>query len=139
RRRPDLEIVALERGAWTSYGACGIPYVVGGQVGSFDDLVARWPQEFRDRQRIDVRTRHEVMAVDVDRRRVEVRDHEHGRTFRLGFDHLLLATGGRPVRPALPGIDGEQVHGVQTLDDGTRLLEYADRTKPTRVVVVGGG
>ena len=44
RRKPDLEIVALEKGHWTSYSACGIPYVVGGDVRSLDQLVTRWPQ-----------------------------------------------------------------------------------------------
>src|SRR3954469_14381079 len=60
RRRPDLEIVALEKGRWTSYSACGIPYVVGGTVSGLDQLIARSPQEFRDQFRIDARTEHEA-------------------------------------------------------------------------------
>src|SRR5438445_8338051 len=86
RRRGDLEIVALERGRWTSYSACGIPYVVGGDVSGIDALIARDPQTFRDGFRIDVRTRHEATALDLDARTVEVRDHEHDRTFSAGFD-----------------------------------------------------
>src|SRR6476469_8438538 len=93
RRRPDLEIVALEKGRWTSYSACGIPYVVGGVVDDLDDLVARTPEQFRNNHRIDARINHEAMAVDLDARSLEVRDHEHGRTYRLGFDQLHVATG----------------------------------------------
>src|SRR6185295_3941137 len=93
RQRPDLDIVALEKGRWTSYSACGIPYVVGGAVAGLDDLIARSPQVFRDQFRIDARTGHEVMAIDLDARSVEVRDHEHDRTYRLGFDILHVATG----------------------------------------------
>jgi NADPH-dependent 2,4-dienoyl-CoA reductase/sulfur reductase-like enzyme len=139
RRRPDLEIVALEKGRWTSYSACGIPYLVAGDVAELDDLVTRDPQTFRDRQNIDVRTGHEAMAVDLDARRVEVRDHNHGRTFTLGFDHLHLATGATPVRPDLPGIDGPRIHGVQTLEDAAHLLEEAERCAAENVVVVGAG
>ena len=139
RRRPDLEIVALEKGRWTSYSACGIPYLVAGDVGRLDDLVTRDPQVFRDRQNIDVRTGHEAVAVDLDARRVEVRDHVHDRTFRLGFDHLHLATGAVPVRPSLPGIDGPQVHGVQNLEDASRLLDAVEGRDVQDVVVVGGG
>ncbi|MBK9180316.1 MAG: FAD-dependent oxidoreductase [Acidimicrobiales bacterium] len=139
RLRSDLEIIALERGSWTSYAACGIPYLVGGEVPALESLVARTPQEFRDRQRIDVRLRHEVMAVDLDRRRVEVRDHEHGRTITIPFDQLLVATGGRPLRPPLPGIDGPDVYGVQTLDDAATLLARIEAADIRRVVVVGGG
>ncbi|HEX2038569.1 MAG TPA: FAD-dependent oxidoreductase [Acidimicrobiales bacterium] len=134
RRRPDLEIVALEKGRWTSYSACGIPYLVGGDVDSLDRLVVRDPQTFRDRFRIDVRTRHEAMAIDLDRRTVEVRDHEHDRTYTTGFDLLHLGTGAVSLRPPLPGIDLPIVHGVQTLEDATRIP-----TDARNVVVVGGG
>src|SRR6202011_3714817 len=102
RRRPsDLEIVALEKSAWTSYSACGIPYVIGGDVLSLDRLVARTPQEFRDKSRIDVRTGHEAMQVDLDARTIEVRNHGHDRTYKLGFDLLHVGTGGRPRRTSI--------------------------------------
>ena len=139
RRRPDLEIVALEKGRWTSYSACGIPYLVGGDVDSLDALVARDPQTFRDRHNIDVRTSHEVTAVDLDARKVEVRDHGHGRTFWLGFDLLHLGTGAVPRRPAIPGIDGPQVYGVQNLEDAARLLDGLSTAEVRHVVVVGAG
>ena len=139
RLRPDLEIVALEKGAWTSYSACGIPYLVGGEIKELDELVTRSPQEFRANFRIDVRLRHEAMGIDLDRREVEVRDHEHDRTFRLGFDQLMIGTGARPVRPDLPGIDQECVVGVQTLGDAEVLLAVAERFRAQRVVVVGAG
>ena len=139
RRRPDLDIVALEKGSWTSYSACGIPYVVGGDVAGIDQLVVRTPQEFRDRFRIDVRTRHEVTALDLDERWVEVRNHDAGRTYRLGFDQLHIATGAVPVRPPVPGADGEHVHGVQTLQDAADLLDHAREAGVDHVVVVGGG
>jgi NADPH-dependent 2,4-dienoyl-CoA reductase/sulfur reductase-like enzyme len=139
RGRPDLEIVVLEKGNWTSYAACGIPYVVSGAVDDLEDLVMRTPQEFRDRLRIDVRMRHEAMGVDLDRRRVEVRDHEHRRTIELGFDQLVIATGARPIRPPLPGIELDQVRGVQTLDDAKVLLDRARTQECRRVVVVGAG
>ena len=133
----SLEIVALERGTHTSYSACGIPYWVGGVVPDVDALVARTPKQHRANG-IDLRLRSEAMVVDLDRREVEVRDHAGASTYRLGFDHLVLATGARPRRPDLPGVDAEGIHGVQTLDDGERLLESLER-EPRRAVVVGGG
>ncbi len=140
RRDPSLEIVALEKGGWTSYSACGIPYLVSGAVtGGLDRLVARAPQQFRDESRIDVRLRHEVTAIDLDGGRVEVRNLEHRRTFWIGFDHLHIGTGARPMRPDLPGIDLPFVHGVQTLDDADHLLHHARSPDCKRVVVVGGG
>jgi NADPH-dependent 2,4-dienoyl-CoA reductase/sulfur reductase-like enzyme len=135
----DLDIVALEKSDWVSYSACGIPYHVAGDVESLSDLVARTPQEFRDRSMIDVRLRHEALAIDIAQQSVEVRDHEHGRTVSLPYDQLMVATGARPLRPDIPGINGESVLGVQTLADAERLMERAQRANPRTVVVVGGG
>ncbi len=139
RLNPNLDIVALERGDHTSYSACGIPYLVAGDVGSPEDLVARTPDEFRREHRIDVRMRHEAMAIDLDARTVEVRSLDHDRTFRLGFDQLMIGTGARPIRPPLPGIDGPEIWGVQTLDDGCHLLGRARELGCKDVVVVGAG
>ncbi|GIU84811.1 MAG: flavoprotein oxidoreductase [Acidimicrobiales bacterium] len=139
RARRDLEIVVLERGLHTSYSACGIPYLVGGDVDDPDDLVVRRPEEFRERFLIDVRIRHEVTGLDLRSRTVEIRDLARERTYSLGFDQLLLATGASPVRPSIPGIDLPHVHGVQTLDDGIAILREADRRDCQSVVVIGGG
>ena len=139
RRQPYLEIVALEKGVWTSYSACGIPYLVAGDVSSLDQLVARSPQEFREQHRIDVRVQHEVVAIDHGARRLDVRDHQRQRTIQLGYDQLHFAAGARPTRPDLPGIDLDHVKGVQTLDDAKELLEHARTSQCQSVVVVGGG
>ena len=139
RLRPDLEIVALERGRFTSYSACGIPYLVGGDVASIDALIARDPQTFRNNFRIDVRTGHEAMALDLEARQIEVRDHEHDRTFTMGFDLLHIGTGAIPLRPDLPGLRDAHVHGVQTLEDGASLLRHVQSSDVGRVVVIGGG
>jgi NADPH-dependent 2,4-dienoyl-CoA reductase/sulfur reductase-like enzyme len=139
RRQPYLEIVALERGEWTSYSACGIPYLVGGDVASLDQLVARTPEEFREQHRIDVRLHHEAMGIDATARTVEVRDHARQRNLTVAFDQLHIATGSRPTRPDLPGIGLGHVLGVQTLDDAKVLLDHARTSRCRTVVVVGGG
>ncbi|MGA5115331.1 FAD-dependent oxidoreductase [Streptomyces pseudogriseolus] len=134
----ELEIVAFERGHFTSFSACGIPYWVGGDVEDRDRLIARTPEEHRARD-IDVRLRTEVTEIDVDRGRVRARDLESGAESWTSYDKLVIATGARPVRPDLPGIDAPGVHGVQTLDDGQALLDTLARTGGRRAVVVGAG
>ncbi|MER5929473.1 FAD-dependent oxidoreductase [Streptomyces sp. NPDC002054] len=134
----ELEIVAFERSHFSSYSACGIPYWIGGQVAERDALVARTPKEHRARG-IDLRMRTEVVELDLPGRRVRARDLETGSESWTGYDRLVLATGARPVRPRLPGIGAAGVYGVQTLDDGQRLLEFLERTQGRRAVVVGAG
>ena len=139
RTDPSLEIVAFEKSEWTSYSACGIPYVVSGLIPSVDDLVVRTPQEHRDRSRIDVRTRHEVEGIDVKAGRLEVRDHAHARSIQVPFDLLLLGMGAKPIRPEVPGVDLPEVHGVQTVADAANLLRHAEVSGCRNVVVVGAG
>ncbi|QNP69574.1 FAD-dependent oxidoreductase [Streptomyces roseirectus] len=134
----DLEIVAFERGSFTSYSACGIPYWVGGDVTDRDDLIARTPEEHRARG-IDLRLRTEVTEIDVPGRRVRARDAGSGVESWTGFDQLVVATGARPVRPDIPGIGARGVHGVQTLDDGQALIDTLARARGRRAVVVGAG
>lgn len=136
RLAPDLEIVVVEKGRWTSYSACGIPHLASGAVRAPEDLVVRSAEEFRN-LRIDVRTGHEVGGIDLDARRAEVHNLTHGRSFHLGFDFLLLATGARPIRPEVPGADLDHVHAVRTLEDGARLADQIHERRPQKVVVLG--
>ncbi|MEU4315975.1 FAD-dependent oxidoreductase [Nocardia sp. NPDC024068] len=138
RDADDLEIVVFERGHHTSYSACGIPYWVGGQVEHRDDLIARTPEEHRARG-IDVRLRTEVVEFDIAGRRVRGHDLATGAETWTGYDALVVATGARPIRPELPGIDAPGVHGVQTLDDGEALIATLSATTGRRAVVVGAG
>ncbi|MGH9004008.1 MAG: FAD-dependent oxidoreductase, partial [Acidimicrobiia bacterium] len=141
RRRPaeDLEIVAFERGRYTSYSACGIPYAIGDVVPDPASLIARSPEEHR-RRGIEVHLRHEVVAIDSEGGSVTVRDLESGGERQEAYDQLLVATGAVPVRPDLPGADAEGIFGVQVLEDGLALRRLlGSGGAPTRAVVVGAG
>lgn len=140
RRGPEeLEIIALERGSFTSYSACGIPYYIGGVVQDLDRLVSRTPEVFRERYAIDARTHHEVIAIDLDRGAVRVRSKADESDRWESFDHLVIATGATPIRPPLPGSDAQGVFGVQVLDDGREIHDVMGSRDPRTAVVVGGG
>lgn len=143
-RGRDLAVVAFERSGHTSYSACGIPYWVAGDVASGDALVARTAEQHRAAG-IDLRLHTVVEALDPAAGEVQVHDLAAGRVERVGYDHLVLATGAHPVEPAwartpqgdpVPG-----VHAVRSLDDGAAwLARLTDAGRPPRTgVVVGGG
>ncbi len=139
-RGPDeLAIVAFERGNYTSYSACGIPYFIGNLVPDLDALIARTPQQFVRNYAIDARTGHEVVEIDLDRRAVRVRDRHAGNEAWEGFDQLMVATGAVPVRPDLPGAHAAGIFGVQTLTDGLAVRAALTRGLPAHAVVVGAG
>jgi NADPH-dependent 2,4-dienoyl-CoA reductase/sulfur reductase-like enzyme len=138
RKAGELEIIAFDRGNFTSYSACGIPYWVGGAVAERDALVARTPAEHRDNG-IEVRLQHDVVGIDLDRREVIAHDLDAGGEVRAGFDHLMYAAGATPVTPDWARVRDGGVFGVQTLDDGAAIQRWLEQEKPRKAVVVGGG
>ena len=142
RRRRDaseLEIAAFERGPYTSYSACGIPFYVGDTVDELETLIVRTPDAFRERNDIAAYIHHEVLAIDLDARKVTVRDLKGSTERAEGFDQLVIATGATPIKPNWPGVDSEGVFGVQVLQDGVAIRRWVDEEKPAQAVVIGGG
>ncbi len=132
-----LEIVTLERGSRTSYAACGLPYLVAGLVESPDRLIVRTPEQHRAKG-IDVRTRHEVIAIDCGARNVTVRNLDTGRESVENYDELLISTGASGITPPWPGIDAKGVLQLRTLDDAAELERRID-AGARRAVVIGAG
>ncbi|MCC7327208.1 MAG: FAD-dependent oxidoreductase [Burkholderiales bacterium] len=133
----ELEIVAFERGRYTSYAACGLPYLIGGLVQSADRLVARSPEEHRANG-IDVRMRHEVVGIDTRATTVSVRDLDSGNESVMRYDELLIATGASGIVPPWPGVDAKGVLQLRTLDDAAEM-ERVISTGAHRAVMVGAG
>ena len=127
RDNPDTEVVVFERGEWVSYGACGLPYYVKGEIQSLQDLVSVTPEEFRQDRDIDLRTGHDVVGIDTDARTVTVAG--DGKTVVQPYDHLLIATGAAAVEPPIEGIDREGVFTLGSMSDGNQLREYVARSR----------
>ncbi|EHM10561.1 NAD(FAD)-dependent dehydrogenase [Thermanaerovibrio velox DSM 12556] len=139
-RRLDrhVEILVFERGHYTSYSACGIPYLVGGLIKDPGRLISRTPDDFAS-MGINVRTRSEVTGIDTVSRTVEVLELDTGRTYHEPYDQLLIATGAKPIKPQVEGIDTPGVFGVNTLDSGIELLKAVEERRPRKAVIIGGG
>lgn len=138
-RRLDesAEIVLIERGAEPSFANCGMPYYIGGQIDSRDKLLVAPVSLLRNRHRLDVRTRHEVTAIDRDAKTVAVREIETDQTYTESYDKLILAPGAAPLRPPIPGIDLPVVYTLRNLADADRLHAATGTAK--RALIVGGG
>lgn len=139
REDAEREIVVFERSPHTSYSACGIPYFIGGVVKDVEQLIARSPQTFRDKYRIDVRIGQEVVEIDPAAGRVRFEDRSGGTEGWESYDQLLIATGATPFCPQVPGADAEGIFGLSTLQSGIRVKQDLAAHQPRRVVIVGGG
>jgi NADPH-dependent 2,4-dienoyl-CoA reductase/sulfur reductase-like enzyme/rhodanese-related sulfurtransferase len=140
-RRLDeaASIVMFERGPHVSFASCGLPYFVGDVIPNESDLVLMTPARFRERMNIDVRTSTEVVSIDRERRVVLWRNVVSGETGELAYDALLLATGAKPVRPPVPGVDLPGVFGLRTIADSTAIRSWIADKNAKRAVVIGAG
>jgi CoA-dependent NAD(P)H sulfur oxidoreductase len=134
RADPDREIVVLERGPDVSYAACGIPYLISGEVADAGELVHHDPEYFLRRRGIEVRTGVEAVAVDPEARRVRCSDGDD-----VGYGMLVIATGARPVRPPVPGVDLPGVVTLRDLASARRLQDLLGPLTHPSVLLVGSG
>lgn len=138
-RRIDehADITLLERGPYVSYANCGLPYFIAGDIEKRSKLLLQTPEGFDRRYRIDAKVNTEALEIDRVGKRVKVRG-PSGEEW-LPYDKLILAQGGNPILPALPGSDAPHAFKLWTVPDMDRIHSFISEQKPKSAVVVGGG
>ena len=145
RLDPEAQITLIDRDNLISYGGCGIPYYVGGDVNDLEDLykttshALRDESFFREIKGVEVMTSVEAVEIDRKSKKVQVRDLSSGDQRTLEYDKLVLATGARAVRPPFPGAGLPGVMTVSNLHDAERIKRMMTQGKIGRAVVIGGG
>ncbi|TWU04516.1 FAD-dependent oxidoreductase [Stieleria varia] len=138
RLSDESEIVVLERGEQPSFANCGLPYYVGGLIETRSKLLVAPIEMLRQRHRLDVRVRSEVIQIDRDAREVHVRDLQSGREYTESYDKLVISTGAAPFRPPIPGIDSPRIMQLRDLQDADRMHDVVTSGN-RRSVIVGAG
>ncbi|MGO1922323.1 MAG: CoA-disulfide reductase [Jeotgalicoccus sp.] len=137
RLNPDIEIVIYERYRDISYGSCGMPYYIGGEVKKWDSLVNMTPEKFKDKD-IFVKTEHEVIAVNPEGNTITVLDKVNNKEIIDSYDYLILSPGGSPKM--LTSVkDSEQVFSLHKLEDLDYIMSHIEDKKIKEAVLVGSG
>ncbi len=134
----DAEIIMFEKGPYISFANCGLPYYIGGSIAERERLLVQTPKGMADRFRIDVRTHSEVIAVDPQKRIVQVQSEERG-LYEESYDELILSPGARPIVPDLPGIDHPLIYTVRNIPNIDRIKEKVASGSGKSAIVIGGG
>ncbi|WP_026891998.1 DsrE/DsrF/DrsH-like family protein [Lacrimispora aerotolerans] len=138
RLNEEAEIILLERDEYISYANCGLPYYIGGTIAEREKLLVQTPQAMKNRFGIDVRIHSEVISVDIENKRVLVKNPERGE-YEETFDSLILSPGAKALRPDIPGINSSFIHTLRNVGDTDRIKAWVNEKKPLRAVVIGGG
>ncbi|HBE45522.1 MAG TPA: NADH oxidase [Deltaproteobacteria bacterium] len=161
RLKPEVEAIVLEKDFFISYGACSLPYYISDEVKDFNQLISLTPGVAEAERDITVLTRHEAKTIDIKNKEVSAQNLDNGEELRITYDKLIIATGGLPVKPPLPGMDLKNVFTMRTLVDGIEIKRFIDEwnafqicvgspeciylnrfnveKRPMKAVIVGGG
>ena len=133
------KIVMIESGPDISFANCGLPYYIGGDIKSRSKLILQSPESFKEQYDVDVYTHTLVSSIDRNARTVKTIDTRSGEQHTFEYTKLILAQGGRPVVPTLPGANLAHVFSLWTLEDMDKITRHLNEKKPKSAVVVGGG
>jgi NADPH-dependent 2,4-dienoyl-CoA reductase/sulfur reductase-like enzyme/rhodanese-related sulfurtransferase len=139
RLSEKAKIIMFDRGEYVSFANCGLPYYVGNVIKKEENLLMATPELFRKRFEIDVRLHSEVLSIDRDQNRIQVKDLKSGDVCYESYDALVLSPGASPIKPQIPGIDRPGIFSLRTIPDSRQIKAWITRHKAKHILVVGGG
>ncbi len=139
RRKSSLNVTALEKSEFVSYGSCGLPYYIMDITKKHTDLIAIPKERFKSERNIDVLTKIEVVSIDSKAGKVFAIDHNEKKDIEFPYDYLAITTGASAIKPPIPGIDNPAIFQLRTLDDGIAIKGYIKSRSLKRTAIVGAG
>lgn len=139
RLSPEAKITMLEAGPDVSFANCGLPYYIAGDIKSRSSLILQSPESFKEQYDVDVYTNTAVTAIQTEAHTIQTEHAITGEKKDYEYTKLILAQGGKPIKPTLPGADKEHVFTLWTLGNMDAITDYIDNEAPKTAVVVGGG
>ena len=138
RSKPEYDVVVYEKTDVVSFGACGLPYFVGGFFDDPKNMIARAPEKFRE-SGIDLNIFNEVISVDTENKKLKVKNVNTGETFMDSYDKLMIATGASSIIPPIKNVKLENVSTLKSLDDGVKVKELMNKDEIKKVAIIGAG
>ena len=139
RNSEQAEIVIYEKDSYISYSGCGMPYFIGGEVESIEDLTPRNPEFFKGKYNVDIFTLHEVLSINPEQKTLEIIDNTTGIIFTDTYDKLVIATGASSIIPPIKGADNRNVFTLRNINDMNKIKGFIDFNNPKTAVIIGTG
>lgn len=139
RLSSDASITMFEAGPDISFANCGLPYYIGGDIKSRSKLILQSPESFNEQYQVDVHVNTRITNIDRQNKTVTSLNVRTGEIRNHKYDKLLLAQGGRPIKPRIEGADLDHVYTLWTLNDMDNIQRHIEEKSPKNAVVIGGG
>ncbi|MBD5145873.1 MAG: FAD-dependent oxidoreductase [Ruminococcus sp.] len=136
-RSAQVEVYTKSRDI--SYAGCGLPYYVGGEIESREELIVNTPAKFSALTGVDVFNGREAVSVDTKAKTVQLRSVSDGSQQDVSYDKLIIATGASPIVPKIDGTGLNGVFTVRTPDDAIAVRDYIEKNNCKKAVVAGAG
>ena len=139
RLSSSAQIIMLEAGPDISFANCGLPYYIGGDIKSRSKLILQSPQSFKDQYGVEVHINTLVTTIDTNSKTVHTTNTLNGEKNSITYTQLILAQGGKPLKPEINGVNLPHVMSLWTLEDMDKITNHIDKNHPKKAVVIGGG
>jgi NADH oxidase (H2O2-forming) len=133
-RTAEITLVTEEKHA--GYSRCGLPFVIGGQIPSFNSLIV-FPQAYFQMMKLDLRTETKATAINTQNKTVETAD-KNGKTETIPYDSLIIATGASSFIPPIKGKEKQGIQSLRTLEDGEQIDKAIKKGAKTAVIMGAG-
>jgi len=129
------EITLITKEKKTAYSRCGLPFVLGGHIATFDDLEV-FPERFYKMMKLNLLTETTVTKIDAKAKTVAIQD-KNGNKETLSYDNLVITTGADPFVPPIKGRDKKGIFVVRTIEDGEKINKAIETAESA--VIIGAG
>ena len=133
-RTADITLLTTEK--YAGYSRCGIPFVIGGHISKFTDLIV-YPSSYYQMMKLNLRRETTATNIDTKNKTVEIQDNAR-KTESLPYDSLIIATGANAFIPPIKGREKKGIMTVRTIEDGEKI-DQAIRNGAKTAVVMGAG
>jgi NADH oxidase (H2O2-forming) len=133
-RTAEITLITQEKNA--GYSRCGLPFVIGGVIPAFKDLIV-YPPAFFQMLKLNLRNETKATAINTKEKTVTILT-PAGATETLQYDSLVIATGADSFMPPIKGKEKAGILSLRGIEDGERI-DAAVKAGAKSAIIMGAG
>ena len=135
-----MDIIMFEKGEYISFANCGLPYYIGEVIKEREKLLVQTVEQMSKKFNMDIRNFSEVIKIDKENKKVQVKNHRNGEVYEENYDVLVLSPGASPIKPPFKGIEtADNLFTLRNIPDTDKIKSYVDTKQINHATVIGGG